>query len=451
MMPSRCRAVVALAALLAIASAAAAQQNNPRIGYVYPAGGQRGAECTVVVGGQYLQSVVNARVSGDGVRAVIVEALKPLSQGEAGSLRNRERALEEKKRLASRNTPAANPATRPVWTLADERTLADIRRRLAVPQRKQTVPAINEVVILHVTIAADADPRPRKLRLGTASGLSNPLGFYIGQVPEFSEAEARGGAGSTMNVTAPAIINGQILPGAVDHFRFKGRKGQQLVAAASTRELIPYIPDAVPGWFQAVLALYDAKGNELAYADHYRFQPDPVLYCKLPEDGDYILEVRDAIYRGREDFVYRIVLGQLPFITSIFPLGGQAGGPITVNIKGWNLPVYRLTMNARDRAPGIYPITVRKDAGIQPLNVHEDDHLSNRTPFAIDTLPECLEHEPNNTPATAQQVALPIIINGHIGYSGDVDVFRFDGRKGDEVVAEVYAPGWPRHSIPSSS
>ena len=34
-----------------------------------------------------------------------------------------------------------------------------------------------------------------------------------------------------------------------------------------------------------------------------------------------------AIYRGREDFVYRITIGELPFVTSIFPLGGRAGEP----------------------------------------------------------------------------------------------------------------------------
>jgi hypothetical protein len=32
---------------------------------------------------------------------------------------------------------------------------------------------------------------------------------------------------------------------------------------------------------------------------------------------------RDALYRGREDFVYRIAIGELPFVTDIFPLGGR--------------------------------------------------------------------------------------------------------------------------------
>ena len=91
------------------------------------------------------------------------------------------------------------------------------------------------------------------------------------------------------------------------------------------RDLIPYLPDAVPGWFQAALALYDAKGRELEHADHYLFHPDPVLHYEIPKDGEYVVEIRDSIYRGREDFVYRITLGELPYVTSIFPLGGPAG------------------------------------------------------------------------------------------------------------------------------
>ena len=142
-----------------------------------------------------------------------------------------------------------------------------------------------------------------------------------------------------MNITLPAIVNGQIMPGGVDRYRFEARKGQQLVVAVSARELIPYLADAVPGWFQAAVALYDSAGNELAYDDHYRFHPDPVLHCKIPKDGQYVLEIRDALYRGREDFVYRITVGELPFVTSIFPLGGPAGTQTTVELKGWNLPV----------------------------------------------------------------------------------------------------------------
>ena len=112
-----------------------------------------------------------------------------------------------------------------------------------------------------------------------------------------------------------------------------------------------------------------------------------------------------------------------------------------------------MTLDGKDKEPGVIPVSVRKG-----------ELVSNCVPFALDTLPECLEKEPNNpapilaagtagTPVGvapgraleigaglgAQQVTLPITVNGRIDQPGDVDVFRFDGRAGDEIVAEVYA------------
>ncbi len=46
---------------------------------------------------------------------------------------------------------------------------------------------------------------------------------------------------------------------------------------------------------------------------------------------------------------------------------------------------------------------------------------------------------PNDTAQTAQPVTLPVIVNGRVDRPGDWDVFRFEGRAGQEVVAEVTA------------
>ena len=59
--------------------------------------------------------------------------------------------------------------------------------------------------------------------------------------------------------------------------------------------------------------------------------------------------------------------------------------------------------------------------------------------YAVDSLPEGLETEPNDDTEHAQVTKLPRIINGRIGHPGDVDVFEFSGRAGEEIVAEVYA------------
>ena len=193
--------------------------------------------------------------------------------------------------------------------------------------------------------------------------------------------------------------------------------------------LIPYLPDAVPGWFQASLTLYDAQGNELAYADHYRFHPDPVLYYVIPHDGQYTIEIRrlDLPRAGGLRVSHRRRR------TAVRDRHLPAGRPQSVprarsRPKGWNLPLSTLAWHTKDQPPGVYPLVV-----------HKGQWLSNTVPFALDTLPECLEQEPNDSPAAAQRVSLPMMVNGRIDRPGDRDVFSFEGHAGQEIVAEVLA------------
>ncbi len=434
---------VTLLLLLASALTSAAQPFIPHAGYVYPAGGRLGSTFQIVVGGQYLAGVSNAYITGDGVEARVMEYNRPLNQKEFTDLRDELRILQDK-RAANRRSPSPTNT----WTSADETRVAEITRKiLKNPPNRQGNPAIAEAVTVQVTLSANAGPGERELRLAAPNGLSNPLIFSVGQLPEFTKPAAKAtgpelerflerlgrkpaptNAVSESRIALPAMVNGQIMPGAVDRYRFAARQGEHLVAAVSARALIPYLPDAVPGWFQATLALYDAAGKELAYADNFRFHPDPVLHYEIPRDAEYVIEIKDSIYRGREDFVYRLAVGELPFVTGIFPLGGPAGTPTSVALTGWNLPVAALTWEDKDKPPGLYSISASKDG-----------RVANRVPFAVDDLPECLEQEPNSPPAAAQAITLPVIVNGRIDQPGDRDVFRFEGRAGEALVAEVCA------------
>ena len=449
---SRYWIVCGLACVLAALSTAAADE-LPRIGYAYPAGGRQGTTFLVTVGGQFLGSwkgdyhidVLQALFSGDGIQAQVRLDLRPLNSPEIEAL---QRKLDELRTKESKD----------VETLKQMFEMqVKLSRARSEVMRRQTQPALADSVTLEVSLAADAAPGRRELRVETPRGISNPLAFYVGRLPEFREQEAeptfdpqdvregriRQPPEIETPITLPAVVNGQIIPrepytvhysserftpGTADRFRFEARRGQRLVIAAAARELIPYLPDAVPGWFQATLALYDARGKQVAYDDDYRFHPDPVLFFPVPEDGSYVVEIKDAIYRGRPDFVYRIALGELPYVTSIFPLGGPAGAPATVQLCGWNLPADTLTIDASDMTPGRYPLAVRKG-----------ELTSNTLPFSVDTLPECLEQEPNAAAPAAQPVTLPVIVNGRIDRPDDWDEFRFAGRADQQLIAEVRA------------
>ncbi len=453
-----------LPTLLAIATTVVAQDDNPHIGYVYPAGGQQGTTFEVLLGGQNLDGAFMARISGDGVTATVGEHIRPLNQGQFKEMQNRMGELQKKKEAAGaggsrrrgRRTEPQEPTGQ--WTVEDEAMLTEIRRRLATFSiRRSSVPALVETVTLQVTISADAPPGWRELRMQTENGLTNPVVFCVGQLPEqveksgrdvaVDESQNRGGRGrkrqsaarpapgtsptsnepeTETDITLPAMLNGQILPGDVDRYRFEARQGQHLVVDVSARKLIPYLSDAVPGWFQATVALLDAEGREVVFDDDFRFHPDPVLHCEIPEDGSYVVEIRDSLYRGREDFVYRVAVGELPYVTHVFPPGSQAGEETTFSLIGWNLAQMEFTCTTAE--PGMHLVASGKD-GV----------ASNPVPISVDTMPEHLEAEPNNSLDDAQQVSMPTIVNGRIGRAGDIDVFRIDCRAGTEIVAEVYA------------
>jgi hypothetical protein len=269
----------------------------------------------------------------------------------------------------------------------------------------------------------------RDIRLVTPGGISNRFRFFVGDLPEINEVEPNSEMKQAQQLPSlPILVNGQITQPDRDFFRFAAKAGQTLVFQVEARRLLPYIPDAVPGWLDACLTLYDAAGKELAFVDDYRFSPDPVLFYNVPKDGEYMLELRDMLYRGRPEFVYRLRIGVLPCITHVFPLGGQRSAAAQIGLFGVNLP--EPTMNLA--VPGDSP-------PVRSVEVNGAGLTSNALPWAVGELPETREEEPNDTPAQANRVGVPVAISGRIQRSGDSDYFVFRARAGQALVMEVFA------------
>jgi hypothetical protein len=456
------RLLIAVLALYAANAQGASNEREPHIGYLYPAGGQQGSVIKITVGGQFIKDANEIYVTGQGVHGSVIRYIgrvKPLNgdqrkelQRQISELRkklqgpgkkNMPPAVQNVNKPADINKPAdANKpgdTNTPPVTLPDHPLLRNLEKlspkglqKVAEEFLSNKYPVsmqIGEMAIIEITIDPNAEPGDRELRIGTSAGLTNPLCFQVGLLPETCSPEFKDpGKPFTPKVRLPVLLNGQILPGEADRFRFSAKKGQNLTIEAQARHLVPYLADAVPGWFQATLTLYDTKGKELAYAGNYLFNPDPVLFYRITRDGDYEIEIRDSIYRGREDFVYRVSLSEQPFITQMFPLGGQTGVFTVASISGWNLDTNEMPL---DTMPG--------GGAIRQAQLRQNNRRSNSVPYAVDTLPECNEIEDNGTIENAQHIVLPQIINGRISKPGDIDIFRFDANAGDEIVAEVYA------------
>ena len=455
--------VLVLAILVASASPVWAQY----IGYVYPAGGQQGATFPLRMGGQGLLDTSDVIVSGEGISVRLVDHYRVWNNQEMGLLRQQLTELKKKETtvgdvmaakmacfefptpIGPEKGPAAPPAKdapEPSEKEVAKKNLIDrIQKVFAEDERTSAVRAHNELIFAEITVAPDAKPGRREIRVITKRGISNAMPFYVGQVPEVARKAMKTARKQVLgkeylalvkrppqeeevSITVPCTMNGQLAAGWVNRYRFPASKGQRLVISARARQLIPYVADGVPGWFQAVLRLHDANGKELAYNDDFLFHPDPVLYFEIPEDGEYVLSINEALFRGRESFVYRITIGELPFVTSIFPLGGRVGEPVKIEMNGWNLEKTTLSAPPKDAKPGHHLIAATNG-----------NLVSNYVPFALDTLPECLDNDSNDDPSKAQKVSLPIIVNGRADRPGDWDVFEVEGKAGETIVAEVHA------------
>jgi hypothetical protein len=458
---------------------------NPKISYLYPSGGQQGTVFHITAGGQYLRNATEVYISGHGVRASVIRYYKPLrniQKDQREELKNRFKTLRKLKSMnmnqlvplvKQRNPkksgsnklqlpiqykqvptkkkppkitnptpkPPVKPVEHPLLYDLENKSLQEInhvQQQLFFPRNKRQLNnQFSEMALIEITIDRDATPGDRELRIKCSAGLTNPLVFQVGQFPEICDLEPNdpkkinnvNNANKQVSqpVKLPVTINGQIMPGDVDRYHFLAQKGEQLVINVKARHLIPYLADTVPGWFQATVALFDGNNKELAFADDYRFDPDPVLFYRIPRNGVYALEIHDSIYRGREDFVYRITVGETPFITRIFPLGGKKDHTTTASINGWNLSKKQLLLD-----------TQTEKNNIQPVVLQTSKYESNPVTYMVSTLPECIEVEHNNTIKEAQHISYPIIINGRIEKSGDVDLYQFQGSAGDQLVAEVH-------------
>lgn len=315
------RTLLLFAGLASLVATAA----DPYVGYIYPAGIRVGATNRVIVGGQFLMGARNAFVSGPGVRVVSVEAVPNFPPPTGGTqrqyLQNWLKAIGKGRR---EKPPYPENARLDEWRSnvwwnvlgeLDDQKLAIVARDLYTKRNAlQMSPSLRQRLLVTVVADADATPGVREFRVSAPNGISAPRPFEVTtasrlEEPLFTVPSLPQPPVPTVT-SFPTVLDGEIMPGETDSWRFPLRKGVAVTFCVRGREFQPYIGDAVPGFFNPVLRILDPSGREIAFADDYFYHPDPVMTFTPPADGTYVLEIRDAIYRGREDFVYAIAVAE---------------------------------------------------------------------------------------------------------------------------------------------
>jgi hypothetical protein len=230
--------------------------------------------------------------------------------------------------------------------------------------------------------------------------------------PMAGEAEPNDSPATAQKVTLPVSVHGSLgKAGDVDYYRFEAKAGQeigaQVLMVAAGSKVAP------------VLVLTDAAGRVVAEGT------GGLLGYTCPMAGTYALGFRDRDYRGGADMAYRLHVGNLPVVTSVFPLGVRRGTEQVVTVEGVNLggaKSVRVKAPA-DAAPGTkIAVSVTAPHGTP---------LGNPT-VVVGEFSETQGQQPGSlTP--------PFTANGRIDRPGAAETWNFSAKKGHRLVLEVDA------------
>jgi hypothetical protein len=302
------------------------------------------------------------------------------------------------------------------------------------------------------------------LRVVGTYGISNPRAFVVGDRPESVEAEPNDAPGKANTIRVNTVVNGE-LNGAtdVDYFTIDGKQGQRL--------FLDLQAERIDSRLDATIHLLTPDGVELGESRDV-FGMDPFLDVVLPASGKYLVKVHDTIYAGSPDHMYRLTVHDGPHLDAILPLAAQPGTSTAFTVIGrgmgtsatvdptlkaegraferlnvlanvrpvvdqnpslWNTPgMFVPSAGASTRRGFEYTYVRINPTGAAPV-------VSNPLFVSQATGPVIVEHEPNQDEAHAQLVVPPCDISGTFSPVGDVDVYRFQGRKGDVWWIEAFA------------
>jgi hypothetical protein len=272
-------------------------------------------------------------------------------------------------------------------------------------------------------IAPDARLGLYDLRLRTATGISELRTFSVSNLPETAETEPNNDFSAPQAIPFGCVVNGIADNEDIDYFVIEAKKGDRITAEVEgIRQGIAH--------FDPYVAILDVKRFELASSDDA-----PVVWqdgscgVSAPEDGKYIVAVRESAYAGNGACLYRLQVGPYPRPRALLPLGGPIGKPIDITWIGdiTGPRSEKITLPAewsRD-----FALQAHDERGFAPYPL----------PFRLSSIENAVEAEPNDDQAKATAFTAPAALSGVIEKSDDQDHFKFAAKRGQVFDVHCYA------------
>ena len=294
------------------------------------------------------------------------------------------------------------------------------------PVKGDALPVVRSVK-LKVTVGPDAALGVREFRLASTLGISTLGQMLITDDPVILEAGDNNTPAKAQPIVVPCVVSGRIEAAEdVDCFRFQAKAGQTITCEVFCARIEDKIHD-LQKHADPLIALYDREGRELASSDDAIFA-DPLMSYTIKQDGEYILQIRDAKYDGDPRWVYALAVTDKPYVSQIYPLAMNPGQTVSIEPIG----------SARLVQPRV-DFKAPMELGIHDVQLRVGKDLTNPVACIVTPLPLVLEQEPNDTPGEANRIPIPCGVNGRIGKKRDLDHFAFKATKGKAIRFEVFA------------
>jgi hypothetical protein len=283
-----------------------------------------------------------------------------------------------------------------------------------------------------LAIAPDCRLGIHAVRLRAATGISNLRLFSVGALPEVPEVEPNNLFTAPQPIALGATVTGVVQGEDVDYFVVDAKKGQKIVAEIEGLRL---------GYtaFDPYIAILNDKRFELARSDDASLVlQDCIASIVAPEDGKYIIQLRESSYGGDGNCKYRLHVGSFPRPAGVYPAGGRPGEALDVKCLGDVGGEFATKITLPADGASEFAYYAQDGQGIAP----------SANMLRVVDLPNVLEVEPNNAAAEATPAAnAPTALNGIIQQDGDMDFFRFTAKKGEQYDVRVFARGTLRSPL----
>lgn len=291
-----------------------------------------------------------------------------------------------------------------------------------------------------VTIASNVPPGTHDVRYAGRFGLSNPRRFTVGSSPEFVVTPTNSLQTSAIELPLQRTCYGRLPARTFAWFKFTAKKSQ--------RVFVECLAPSLDSRLDATLAVLDGAGREWE-----RSRTTGLLDFTAPADGTYFVRLTDFLYRGGDDYFYRLTLSTGPRVDFILPLVGVAGTKTNFTLYGRNLPggkpVKGLTIDGKPLEQvgvtiNLPPAPADRFASSLPASAALDTieyRFKGANPVQITLLdqpvPIVLEQEPNSRPDQAQTITPPCEVSALFHPGADVDRYVFTAKKGDAYWLEI--------------